>query len=109
MYTYLIGFCDEVRPLSRVDKKTGEVLMSIDVTITFESRDQQGYLIKSTETVNFDHTLKPKFDAVKGQYIGIPYRFITTKMGNYMFPDDSLDFQVFKENPFLKEPVKATK
>ncbi|MSN95986.1 hypothetical protein F1B92_02045 [Campylobacter sp. FMV-PI01] len=109
MYTYLIGFCDEVRPLSRVDKKTGEVLMSIDVTVTFESRDQQGYLIKATETINFDHTLKSKFDSVKGQYIGIPYRFIVTKMGNYMFPDDTLDFQIFKENPFTKDQIKLSK
>lgn len=108
MYTYLIGFCDEVRPLSRVDKKTGEVINSIDVTITFESKDQHGYLIKSTETISFDHTLKSKFDFVKGQYIAIPYRFINTRTGAYMFPDDSLDFQVFKENPFSKEIISKS-
>ena len=102
MYTYLLGFCDEVRPISRIDKKTGEVASSIDVTITFESRDQHGYLI------NYDFSLKPKFDSVKGKYIAVPYRFLNTRNGSYMFPDESLSFQVFNENPFLKE-TKASK
>ena len=89
MYTYLLGLCDEVRPISRIDKKTGEVASSIDVTITFESRDQHGYL-------------------VKGKYIAVPYRFLNTRNGAYMFPDETLSFQVFNENPFLKE-TKASK
>ena len=100
MYTYLLGLCDEVRPISRIDKKTGEVSSSIDV---FESRDQQGYRVKSTETLNYDFSLKPKFDSVKGKYIAVPYRFLNTRNGAYMFPDESLSFQVFNENPFLKE------
>ena len=102
MYTYLLGLCDEVRPISRIDKKTGEVSSSIDVTITFESRDQHGYLVKSTETINYDFSLKPKFDSV-------PYRFLNTRNGAYMFPDESLSFQVFNENPFLKETSKSSK
>ncbi|PSM52714.1 hypothetical protein CBLAS_0831 [Campylobacter blaseri] len=103
MYTYLIGLVDEVRPISRTDKKTGEVLNSIDVTITFEGHDTKGYLIKNTETVNFDFFLRAKFDEVKGKYIGIPYRFLNTRTGAYMFPDDSMDFQVFENNPFVKK------
>ena len=109
MYTYLLGLCDEGRPISRIDKKTGEVASSIDVTITFESRDQHGYLVKSTETINYDFSLKPKFDSVKGKYIAVPYRFLNTRNGAYMFPDESLSFQVFNENPFLKETTKPSK
>ena len=109
MYTYLLGFCDEVRPISRIDKKTGEVASSIDVTITFESRDQHGYLVKSTETINYDFSLKPKFDSVKGKYLAVPYRFLNTRNGAYMFPDETLSFQVFNENPFLKETSKSSK
>ena len=90
MYTYLLGFCDEVRPISRIDKKTGEVASSID------------------ETINYDFSLKPKFDSVKGKYIAVPYRFLNTRNGAYMFPDETLSFQVFNENPFLKE-TKASK
>lgn len=109
MYTYLVGFCDEVRPLSRVDKKTGEVFSSIDVTVTFESQDLQGYLIKSTETINYDFSMKSKLDSIKGKYIAIPYRFLNTRTGAYMFPDDNLDFQVFLSNPFANEKSKTTK
>ena len=108
MYTYLLGLCDEVRPISRIDKKTGEVASSIDVTITFESRDQHGYLVKSTETINYDFSFKSKFDSFKGKYIAVPYRFLNTRNGAYMFPDETLSFQVFNENPFLKE-TKASK
>ncbi|MBE2984228.1 hypothetical protein CCAL9344_04540 [Campylobacter sp. RM9344] len=109
MYTYLIGFCDEVRPISRIDKKTGEVSSSIDVTITFEGRDKQGYLIKSTETISYDFSLKPQFDSLKGKYIAVPYRFLNTRNGAYMFPDDSLNFQVFNENPFASKELKPSK
>lgn len=105
MYTYLIGYCDEVRPLTRVDKKSGETISTIDVTVTFESNDQDGYLIKSTETISFDAKLKPKFDSVKGKFIAIPYRFLNTRTCAYMFPDDSLDFQVFSKNPFISKEV----
>lgn len=105
MYTYLIGYCDEVRPLTRFDKKSGETISTIDVTVTFESNDQDGYLIKSTETISFDAKLKPKFDSVKGKFIAIPYRFLNTRTGAYMFPDDSLDFQVFSKNPFISKEV----
>lgn len=106
MYTYLIGKVDEVRPLSRIDKKSGEVLNSIDVTITFEGRDNQGYLIKSTETINYDFSFKSKFDAVKGKFIGVPYRYLNTRTGSYMFPDDNLNFEVFETSPFISKVKK---
>lgn len=101
MHTYLVGLLEEVRPVQRKNKQTGEILHSIDATITFSSRDRHGYLVKSTENVNFETGLMPKLEPYKQKYIAIPYVFITSRTGNYLFPDDKMDFISFDKDPFL--------
>lgn len=99
MHTFLVGLLEEVRPVSRTNKKTGELTHSIDATITFESRDLEGYLIKSTENVNFPAELQPKLQPYKGKFIAIPHVFINTPGGSWLFPDSKMAFQAFDKNP----------
>ena len=99
MTSFFIGKVDEVRPVSRKDKTTGQVSMSAQLTATFESRDNEGYKVKSTENISFPIDLLSGLQQAKDKYIVIPYTTINTKNGTYTFPDDNLEFQVFDKNP----------
>jgi len=101
MHTYLVGLLEEVRPVERKDKKTGEIKHLIDVMVTFSSKDNDGYLVKSTETLPYPLEMKPKFDPLKGKFIAIPHVFITTSNGNYLFPDEKMQFFTFDKDPLL--------
>ncbi len=105
MTTFFIGMVDEVRPVQRKNKETGVVTMSLQLTATHESRDKDGYLIKSTQDIQMDMADMQSLTLAKGKYIVIPYLTINTKAGTYMFPNDSLGFQVYDKNPLeLKKP-----
>ena len=106
MITYLVGFVDEVRPNIRTDKKTGEVFQSTEVTVTFEAKDKGDYLVKSTETISFPFSDFEKYLKMKNQYIAVPYRFMNTKNGSYMFPDENLTAVTFSENPLILKGAK---
>jgi len=99
MTTFLIAQVDEVRPLSRKDKTTGQINSLSQVTATFQAKDSEGYLVKSSENITFPIDLLSKLQSTKGKFIAIPYATINTKNGTFTFPDDNLDFQVFDKNP----------
>lgn len=103
MTTFFVGQVDEVRPTSRKDKTTGQVQMSATLTATFETMDNEGYLNKSTENISFPIDLLGSLQSTKGKYIAIPYMYISTKSGNYLFPDDGLKFSVFDKHPFATD------
>ena len=104
MTSFFVGKVDEVRPISRKDKTSGQLTMSTQLTATFEVTDNDGYLVKSTEDISFSIDLLGGLQAVKGKFIAIPYKTINTKNGTYTFPDDNLNFLTFDKNPF--EQVK---
>ncbi|MFK5882369.1 MAG: hypothetical protein QM482_09165 [Sulfurospirillum sp.] len=99
MTTFFIGKVDEVRPISRKDKTTGQVNMSSQLTATFETIDNDNYTVKSTENISFPIDLLGALQQTKGKYIVVPYMTISAKSGTYTFPDDNLSFQVFDKNP----------
>ncbi|WP_041962223.1 hypothetical protein [Sulfurospirillum cavolei] len=105
MHTYLIGQLEEVRPVERKNKN-GELISMIDVMVTFTSRDLQGYLVKSTDTLSYPADLLSKFSPFKGKFIAIPHVFLTTKTGNYLFPDQNMSFLTFDRDPLLTVEVK---
>ena len=101
MTSFFVGQVDEVRPVSRKDKTTGQVNMSAQLTATFEVTDSENYLVKSTEDISFPIDLLASLQAVKGKYIAIPYKTINTKNGTYTFPDEALNFATFDKNPLM--------
>ncbi len=99
MTTFFMGQVDEVRPTSRKNKDTGQITKYATVTATLETQNNEGYLIKATEDVQFSIDLLGSLQAIKGKFIAIPYAFISTPKGSYLFPDDNLKFTVFDKNP----------
>lgn len=100
MTTFFIGLVDEVRPVQRKNKETGVVTMSLQLTATFETRNKEGYLIKSTQDIQMDMSDMNSLVLAKGKYILIAYMTISGKNGTFTFPDDGMSFQVFDKNPF---------
>lgn len=99
MTTFFIGQVDEVRPVQRKNKETGVITMSLQLTATFETRDKEGYLVKSTQDIQMDMQDMTALSQAKGKYILIPYMTINTKGGTYTFPNDAMGFQIYDKNP----------
>lgn len=100
MTTFFVGMVDEVRPVTRKNKETGVVSMNLMLTATFETRDKEGYLIKSVQEIQMEMADMTQLTQAKGKYIVIPYMTLNTKNGTYTFPNDSMGFQVYDKNPF---------
>jgi len=106
MITFFIGQLEEVRPNNRKNKETGVVTTSLEATVTFQTNDKDGYLVKSTEQIQMEMSDFQALSLAKGKFIVIPYLTINTKNGTYTFPSDSLSYQIFDKNPLeLKKPL----
>ena len=99
MITFFIGQLEEVRPQNRKNKETGVVTTTLEATVTFETKDKDGYLVKATEQIQMEMSDFQALTQAKGKFIVIPYLTINTKNGTYTFPSDSLGYQVFDKNP----------
>jgi hypothetical protein len=99
MITFYVGQLEEVRPVNRKNKETGVVTTSLEATVTFETRDKDNFLVKSTEQVQMEMSDFQSLTVAKGKFIVIPYLTINTKNGTYTFPSDTLSYQVFDKNP----------
>ena len=106
MHTFLVGQILEVRPVTKTNKSTGEVTSTIDVTVQSVLKDKNNYNVYSSQTIQYSFELKPKFDLLKGKFIAIAYRYLSTSKGIYFFADDDMNFIVFDENPFADKPKK---
>ena len=107
MNSYFIGKVDEVQPVDRKNKDTGQVTMFAQLTVTFEATNTKGFLVKSTENIQLDINQLGQLQNAKGKFIAVPYTTINTKAGTYTFPDDNLEYIVLDKNP-LEIPVKKT-
>lgn len=105
MTTFFLGTVDEVRPVQRKNKETGVITMLLQLTATFETRDKEGYLVKSTQDIQMEINDLAVLTAAKGKYILIPYMTVNTKGGTYTFPNEAMGFQVFDKNPFAQQKV----
>jgi hypothetical protein len=106
MITFFVGQLEEVRPQNRKNKETGVVTTSLEATVTFETKDKDGYLVKATEQIQMEMNDFQALTAAKGKFIVIPYLTINTKNGTYTFPSDTLGYQVFDKNPLeIKRPL----
>lgn len=101
-----IGQIDEAKAGTRTDKTTGVVTSYTHVTATFEARDKDGYLVKSTENIQLDINELGAMQNAKGKYASFPYTVINSKNGTYVFPSSDLKVEVFDKNPI--EPKKTS-
>lgn len=100
MITFFVGQIDEVKPVNRKNKETGQVTTNAQVTATFETKDNEGYLVKTTEQIQMDMSDFGKLQTAKGKYIVVPYMTLNTQKGTFTFPDDAQDYTIMDKSPF---------
>lgn len=106
MVTFFVGLLEEVRPQNRKNKETGVVTTSLEATVTFDTKDKEGYLVKATEQIQMEMSDFQTLTSAKGKFIAVPFLTINTKNGTYTFPSDTLTYQIFDKNPFALEIKK---
>lgn len=114
MQYLLHGQIFEVIPKQYTDKKSGEVTKEFtEVTVEQVVLDENGFKVKSVETIQFPQdeftTLKQAID----KYIVIPYEFrtwrdaSTKQMQSAMMMSAGRTYVIYQTNPFSQKPPKA--
>lgn len=105
----LIGQVKGAKVVTRKDKQTQQVIGNCEVIVQYEDYDKNGELVLDTDTIQFDVNELDNFKANINKFIVVPYIFLVTKGGTYMFPDDNMNYHFYDTNPLIvKESKKAS-
>lgn len=105
---FAIGQIKGAKAVSRTDKTTGVQTHTTEVIVQLEDYDKNGDLILDTDNISFPISELPKFKENLQKFIAVPYIFLNTKNGSYMFPDDGMQYHIYDYNP-LVPPTKQEK
>jgi hypothetical protein len=102
MTTFFIGQIDEVRPRNRKNKETGQIYSFGELTVTYQAKDNEGYLDKKTEKIQIDDTQIGKFVANKNKFVAVPYTYTVGKDKSWFYADlSNHDAKFFDSNPLV--------
>jgi len=99
MTTFLIGQIRGVKQQER-RKTDGSTQVFTLVNVFNQFEDKEGFPVTISENVQFPLEEFVRLQANKGKYIAIPYISLSTKNGNYIFPNSDLGYFIFDKNPF---------
>ena len=99
MTTFLIGQVKGIKQQER-RKSDGSVQVFTLVNVFLELTDKEGFPVTVSENVQFPLEEYVKLMQYKGKYIAIPYTSLSTRNGNYIFPNSDLQYFIFDKNPF---------
>ena len=102
----LIGQIKGAKAVTRKNKSTGVESSECEVIIQIEDYDKNGELVLDTDTVQFQLSELANFKANINKFIAVPYLFISSPKGTYLFPDDSMNFQIYDSNPLVINNTK---
>ncbi len=105
----LIGQIKGAKVVTRTDKSTKQTTANCEVIIQYEDFDKDGELVLDTDTVQFDVNELDNFKSNLNKFVVIPYLFLATKSGTYLFPDDNMHYHIFDTNPLLNNNSKDKK
>jgi hypothetical protein len=99
MTTFLIGQIKGVKQQER-RKSDGTTQVFTLINVFLELYDKDGFPVTISENVQFPLEEYLNLSQNKGKYIAIPYTSLSTKNGNYIFPNSDLQYFIFDKNPF---------
>ena len=99
MTTFLIGQINGVKQQER-RKTDGSYQVFTLVNVFNQMTDKDGFPVTISENVQFPLDDYNKLQVNKGKYIAIPYTSLSTKNGNYIFPNSDMGYFIFDKNPF---------
>ncbi len=98
MTTFLIGQIQGVKQQER-KKSDGSSQTFALVAVFNQFFDSEGFPVTVSENVQFPIDHYSTLTGYKGKYIAIPYTSLSTKNGNYIFPNSDMQYLVFDKNP----------
>jgi hypothetical protein len=107
MTTFLIGQIQGVKQQTR-NKSDGTSQSFTLVAVFNQFFDSEGFPVTISENVQFPIDHFSALTGYKGKYIAIPYTSLSTKNGNYIFPNSDMQYLIFDKNPF-ENPVNKAK
>lgn len=108
MNTLFIGQIKGAKAGSRKDKATQQMSHHCEVIVQYEDYDKNGELVLDTQTIQLDVSEVQKMKDNVQKFISIPFRFISTPKGNYIFQDEDMTYTLFDKSP-LALSAKADK
>ncbi len=105
----LIGQIKGAKVVTRTDKTTKQVTASCEVIVQYEDFDKDGELVLDTDTIQFPVDELDKFKSNLNKFAVIPYLFLNTPKGTYLFPDENMHYHIYNTNPLVVPETKDTK
>ena len=99
MTTFLIGQIMGVKQQERKKADGGSQVFTL-INVFHQLYDLEGFPVTISENVQFPIEHLNTLQGYKGKYIAIPYTSLSTKNGNYMFPNSDVQYLIFDKNPF---------
>lgn len=98
----LIGQIKGAKVVTRKDKVTQQTIANCEVIVQYEDHDKDGELVLDTDTIQFPVDELDNFKSSLNKFVVIPYIFLATKNGTYMFPDESMNYHIYDTNPLIQ-------
>lgn len=105
----LIGQIKGAKVVTRKDKVTQQTIANTEVIVQYEDFDKDGELVLDTDTIQFPVDELDKFKANLNKFVVVPYIFLVTPKGSYMFPDENMNYHIYDTNPLVPNTNKDTK
>lgn len=82
-------------------KKKGSQIASIytEVNVMFSGFDVNGETVMQMDAIRVGEEYNDLFKANIGKFVAIPYTFLQTPNGSYMFPSSDMQPIIFDQNP----------
>ncbi len=105
----LIGMIRGAKTVTRTDKATKQVNAHCEVTVQFEDYDKQGELVLSVEHINFPISTLDEMKSKLNKFIAVPYQFISTPKGSWLFPNEDMIYSFYDKNPLISNSTSVDK
>lgn len=105
----LIGQVMGAKPVSRKDKTTGLNQVTTEVTVQYLDYDINGELVMDIDVVSYPAKSLEEFKANVTKFVAIPYLYLNTPKGTYLFPDEMMSYHFYDTNPLIQKQESKTK
>lgn len=103
---FLIGQVMGAKSVVRKDKATGVNQSSTEVTVQFVDYDKNGELVMDVDVVSYDIKHLDEFKTNVGKFVAIPYLYLNTPKGTYIFPDEMMGHHFYNTNPLIQTQMQ---
>ena len=99
MFTFYTGQIMASRHVEQKKKGSNTVTTFTEVNVMFSGFDNNGETVMQMDAIRLGEEYNDLFKANIGKYVSIPFVYIQTPNGNYMFPVEDMAPVIHDTNP----------